>query len=151
MKKHSNDMNNLDDLMKRRADTNALFKVPEGYFEKLSLAITEKISSEKLQEKPSGWITLPRLAVFAMILSFVCALSYYLITFDQLNTSQRAGITYEDLVNSGFVYQLDEYGLYEEYQSLVAEKSGNRSVEINPYGDYLIENHIDEYLIESEL
>lgn len=151
MKKQSTYTPGGDDLPKRSATTQDLFKVPDGYFEDLSHAITEKISTTPPQTSPAGWITLPRFAIIATILTMVLSISYYIHTMDQQTGAQRVALTYEDLVNSGFVYQLDEYGLYEEYQSLVAEKSGTVSVEINPYGDYLIENHIDEYLIESEL
>ena len=129
-----------------------LFSVPENYFEKLPIDITDRISSHAASEKK--WLfAFPKLAILtAIVLAVSLTGSLYFINLKKTDIPQTI-ITYEDLQSLEIADEFEDYMLIEHFLSLQTENpSENVSTNSqNKMNDYLIENNIDINLIISEL
>lgn len=115
------------------------FTAPDGYFDSLPTIITERITAEK--EKP--WLT----KVFEQLLQpkFTAALAALVLAAgawwylgDRIQPSNEIALTYTDLAESEFFYDLDEQLLVEELAENTSSETGNTDLE-----NYLLENETD--------
>lgn len=137
------------------------FKVPDGYFDSLPALIAERIAKEN--SKPERIVSFkkifhPRYAVrhsesvlwrIAACL-LIAALISGVVYFNQpdINNNPELALTYDDISNSVYMYDLDENLLIEELAQYGDESSAGDQAEIE---NYLIENQADFSQIENEL
>ena len=133
---------------------NNVFQTPEHYFEKLPVAIADTIHKGNTvipgrTWAPAGLLTLTGIAVLAVVAGV-----FYFTNFIT-DKAVSPVLSYEEIVSSGVVAELDETMLFEELDSRIP--SDNEVVEIQNteenehLKEYLIENNTDITLIINEL
>ncbi len=133
---------------------NNVFQTPEHYFEKLPVAIVDTIHNGNSvipgrKWAPAGLLTLTGFAVVAVVAGI-----FY---FSNLKTEKTISpvLSYEQIVSSGVVADLDETMLFEELDSRIPtekEAAQIQNTEENEHlKEYLIENNTDITLIINEL
>ncbi|REJ83542.1 MAG: hypothetical protein DWQ44_03405 [Bacteroidetes bacterium] len=120
------------------------FAVPEGYFASLTEAIRDRIKSAST---PSGFKTLAseifRRPQIRLSLATLAILVVLLIKFTQKQElSIPENITCEELGNSIYIHELDEYFLVDELGNLPAG-STNGNTEQDVYIQWFMDNNYD--------
>jgi len=131
-----------------------VFTAPVNYFDKLPLEIADKIHSGRNNTAGVFRLSMPRLIGFATIIAVAITGSVFLYTANNSKILSEPMLSYNDLLNSELVSDLDETMLFEAY-SESNDLSDNQNVqaqsEITELEDYLIENNTDITLIINEL
>ncbi|MCC7232162.1 MAG: hypothetical protein IT242_04405 [Bacteroidia bacterium] len=124
------------------------FTVPDGYFEKLPAEVSGLISSDKKQVS-QAWIPLLRtqlaLTVAALIILIAFSIRWYQGSVT-LNVPEK--LTAEDLRSSGIITDIDEGMIIDVLASTTTEMNNSYKENIR---QYLLDNNVDVYQIESEL
>jgi hypothetical protein len=124
------------------------FAAPEGYFDTLSISITDKISAQSNQ-KPVVLFKLKPILVAGLALAIITSA----LVFNHLqvknntafnNPNDKLEITCDELISSGYYEELDENLLAE---AIIQEQKTN-SVEAE-IENYLIDNTDESTLINS--
>lgn len=117
-----------------------MFRVPEGYFDELPNAISDRIAGAS--RTTPGFFTLPRVvAGVAMMAALVLGVLYY--QSEQQNKSQ---LTYQEFLELHYVSETDEHLIFEAYL-----ESASGDDEYDQYRNYLIENDVEVSQIINEL
>lgn len=141
---NNNDLHQPDDSrLKQMAGNGPEFRAPEGYFDELPSAISERIA-RPVSDK--GFFTLPRLVTVMSVVLVVAVAAFYLSSLQKEDQKAAQYLTYDEVMESGYVSEFDEQMLYLEVTS---DQSYDQSY--YEYKNYLIENNIELSLIMSEL
>ena len=143
-KMNNNDLHQPDDSrLKEMAGNGPEFRVPQGYFDELPSAISERIARPV---SAKGFFTLPRLITVMSVVVVVALAAFYLSSLQKEEQKTAQYLTYDEMIESGFVSEFDEQMLYLEVTS---DQSYDQSY--YEYKNYLIENNIELSLIMSEI
>ncbi|MBL0342816.1 MAG: hypothetical protein IPP71_19155 [Bacteroidetes bacterium] len=132
-----------------------VFLTPDNYFEKLPLEISDKIQSGKTLQGKFGLVQnhLNRRLLTAFMVLVVTIAGGILYWNKTQNPNQSETVlSYEDLINSDFVSELDESMLVDAYMSETINTDEDlNEVDNTILEDYLIENNTDITLIINDL
>lgn len=140
---HNNIHQTNDNRLKQLAGTGPEFRVPEGYFDELPAHVSEKITNPAPEK---GFISFPRLAAVLSVVLVIALTAFYLASLQKEDQKAAQYLTYDEMIESGYVAQFDEQMLYLEVTS---DQTYDQSY--YEYKNYLIENNIELSLIMSEL
>ncbi len=130
-----------------------VFIAPANYFDKLPLEIADKIHSGRTSAGLFNF-SLPRLIGVAALIAIAIAGS--MLWYSDTNSSKLSEtvLTYDDILNSEMVGDMDETVLFDAY-SKSHQLSSNQNVQTvndsQALENYLIENNTDIILIINEL
>lgn len=135
-----------------------VFLTPDNYFEKLPLDISDKIQSGKglhgkftLVQSRGPLLNLRLIAVFVVLISTISGGIFYWNKTQNSNQNENV-LSFEDLINSEFVSELDESMLVDAYTSGTIQTDEDlNETENSILEDYLIENNTDITLIMNDL
>ncbi len=127
------------------------FSVPANYFEELPAAIQQRISFPEKKYKLKEWMTiLLRPQISLAFASLIILLWFALKTREtKIIESPASVITLEDLGNSEYLHELDEYTLIEMLAT--QQEIGSANITTDPYVEYLLDHNIEISQIETNL
>jgi hypothetical protein len=115
------DKNILEALLEKN-DFGKSFSLPEGYFEGLHARVMEQVDQQPVQEEiqaPSMWERVRPLFYMAAMFVSLFLLIKFVVGGESLGKSTLAGANYpdEELYQDYYLSNMDEYTIYEQYQS----------------------------------
>jgi len=129
-----------------------VFHTPEHYFEKLPVAVADSIHKGAEPAAQRNWVP-ARIFALAGLAAIVAGILYFKNPSNE--KSSDSVLSYEEVVNSGVVAELDEVMIYDELDSRTPTEKEATQSEITAENDhlkeYLIENNTDIALIINEL
>jgi hypothetical protein len=138
-----------------RAGKNRVFLVPDGYFEKLPIYISDRIS----QQKPVSFIDLivgylqsiPKsIAIITVLVFLISSISIYLTIKDKGQQTLEEPFQFTEFIDSGYLDELD--GLFIINNLPENSIADNNNIGYDPsLEQYLIENKIELNQLINEL
>ncbi len=127
------------------------YVAPEGYFDELQGAISNKVSSGRHDSRFSRLLDANILPLKLAALVVILLGAVYLVVINKEKDQKVAdSITFEAIENSDLLYELEEKMIVDTYSS--SSVSGDQNLASNePVVDYLIENNIEVSQILNEL
>ncbi len=149
---HNENNSSTNSPILRKLGRHTVFQTPEHYFEKLPASISEKIHEGKSGVTSNKWIPAKVLAFAVVVLVVILSGVFYFNHQDEKQAFTPI-LSYDDIIGSGMVSQMDETLLLEVYESGVEinDSATISTTETNHLQDYLIENNTDITLIINEL
>jgi hypothetical protein len=127
------------------------FRVPDGYFDSLPMAVQQRIADAKKKNIFEEWIAVVLLPKFSLSLSiFIILLIFGIKYFTKTagTKSSTDALSYNEIINSEYVSELDESVLID----ILEDENRNESVnEDNSLEQYLIDNDVDISQLENRL
>jgi hypothetical protein len=131
-----------------------VFHTPEHYFEKLPVFVSDQIHKKTKTDQVHNWMP-ARIAAFSGLVLVAIVAGWIYFSGVETEKSSNPVLSYDDLVGSGMVSEMDESMLMEEYAAQTNNASGMNQTEVvsnqELIKEYLIENNTDITLIINEL
>lgn len=127
-----------------------VFHTPEYYFVKLPVQVADSIHRNAPNR---NWNMARVISLTGLAAVLIVAVSFY-FTGSNFEKETSTELSYDDLLNSGMVAEMDENLLFEEYEFITSEKIiSNTEIEDDAehLKEYLIESNTDITLIINEL
>ena len=138
----------------KKMNRSNVFHTPEHYFEKLPVLISDQIHKKTTTDSVHNWMP-ARVAAFSGLVLVAIVAGWFYFSGVKSENSSSPVLSYDDLVGSGMVSEMDESMLMEEYAAQTNIASGMNQTQVvsnqELIKEYLIENNTDITLIINEL
>ncbi len=132
---------------------NEVFQTPPAYFDNLPLQIINRLEQNRQPSSVFGISGFAKISIAAVMSVVLLISGWYFFSDNSGSRMQQQAFSYDELLNSGLVYDFENRLLIEHYfQTTQIDSSGNAIPDNDQsINNYLIENDTDISLIINEL